>query len=398
MVTAHTAEAIRPARECASMPLADQLDELFSRAEPRLLRLARSQRIAPDAVDDVVQETLLEAWRSLEHLRDEARFAAWLDGICRNVCLRYQRKQGSLRAHETVLKSDNEETDLFATLADPASFDPTEELTRHDMLVLLDRALSYLAPESRTVVERHYLAEIPQRELAAQMGLTLSALVARLHRARGQMLHALSHELRAEAAALGLAVVAEDAAGWRETRIWCVFCGRRRMQGMFEPMPDGRINLRLRCPGCSSFEIDSLGLVDLTTARSFLPATKKIIGEIGHFFTAAMAAGGACRCWICGRPTELRVVREHGLSPQTGLLSSCGCLRLFASVPTLYGSLPAVRDFLFSADRVTIEPEAEAGYAGGDALRLGLLSPGDGRHLSVFADAETLLPRAVVVE
>ena len=365
MMIAHVLEEIRPAEESAAMPLADQLDELFSRAEPRLLRLARSQRIAPDAVDDIVQETLLEAWRSLEHLRDEARFAAWLDGICRNVCLRHQRKQGILRAHEMEWDSSGQETDLFALLADPESFDPTEELTRHDMVALLDRTLSYLAPESRTVVERHYLAEIPQRELAAQMGLTLSALVARLHRARGQMLHTLSHELRAEATALGLAVVAEDATGWRETRIWCVFCGRQRMEGMFEPMPDGRVNLRLRCPGCNSFEIDSLGLVDLTTARSFLPATKKLIGEIGQFFTAAMAAGGACHCWICGQPTELRVVREPGLPPQTGLLSTCGCLRMFASLPTLYGSLPAVRAFLFDADRVIIEPEIEARYAGG---------------------------------
>ncbi|HEV8189963.1 MAG TPA: RNA polymerase sigma factor [Ktedonobacterales bacterium] len=398
MMTAYAAGEIRPTEESAEMPLANQLDELFSRAEPRLLRLARLQRIAPDAVDDVVQETLLEAWRSLEYLRDETRFAAWLDGICRNVCLRHRRKQGILQAHETAWESAGEETDLFAALADPESFDPTAELARHDMVVLLDCALGYLAPESRTLVEQHYLAEIPQRELAERMGLTLSALVARLHRARGQILHILSHELHAEATALGLAVVAQDAARWRETRIWCVFCGRQRMEGLFEPMADGRINMRLRCPGCSSFEIDSLGLVDLATARSFLPATKKIIGEIGHFFTAAMSARGTCRCWICGRPTELRVVREDGLSPQTGLLSTCGCLRIFASVPTLYGSLPAVREFLFGAGRVTIEPEVEAGYAGGPALRFGLLSPGDGRRLAVFADAETLLPRTVVVE
>ena len=85
------------------MPLADQIEELFSRAEPRLQRLAQSQRVAPDAVDDIVQETLIEAWKSLANLRDEARFAAWLDGICRNVCLRYQRRQGVLRTREAPL-------------------------------------------------------------------------------------------------------------------------------------------------------------------------------------------------------------------------------------------------------------------------------------------------------
>src|SRR5579883_3191787 len=209
------------------MPLAEQIEERFRRAEPRLLRLARLQHIAPAAVEDVVQETLLEAWRSLAHLRDEARFDAWLDGICRNVCQRHQRKQGILQARETALDVVDAAADPFAQMADPATFDPVEELTRKDMVFLLDRALGYLSPAQRAVVEQHYLAEIPQRELAARMGLTLSALEARLHRARGQLARVLSHDLRAEAAALGLALAPEDAAGWRESRLWCIFCGRQ---------------------------------------------------------------------------------------------------------------------------------------------------------------------------
>ena len=54
----------------ASMPLASQIEALFSRAEPRLQRLARARQVAPDAIDDVIQETLLEAWKSLQQLRD----------------------------------------------------------------------------------------------------------------------------------------------------------------------------------------------------------------------------------------------------------------------------------------------------------------------------------------
>src|SRR5690348_1475545 len=116
-MTTQIYEETEAERDSANMPptpsssLISQLDELFSRAEPRLRWLARSQRVAPDAVDDVVQETLIAAWKSLEHLRDEARFAAWLDGICRNICLRYQRKQGILRVHETPLIPDESQPD-----------------------------------------------------------------------------------------------------------------------------------------------------------------------------------------------------------------------------------------------------------------------------------------------
>src|SRR5579863_533180 len=65
--------------------LAD-MEQLFTEARPRLLRLAHLNGMTPDVADDVVQETMMEAWRHVENLRDPQRFHAWLDGICRNVC------------------------------------------------------------------------------------------------------------------------------------------------------------------------------------------------------------------------------------------------------------------------------------------------------------------------
>ncbi len=393
--------------EEALMPLASQIEALFSRAEPRLQRLARARQVAPDAIDDVIQETLLEAWKSLEQLRDEARFAAWLDGICRNVCLRYQRRQGILRTRETPLYPSESEPDdestLAIQLADPDSFDPAEELGRHDMTLLLDRALGYLSPESRTAVEQHYLAEIPQRELAARMALSLSALEARLHRARGQLLHTLSHDLREDALALGLAILPADAVGWRKTQITCYLCGRVRMEGMFEPMAGGRVNMRLRCPACQTEEINTLGLVELAHARSFLPATKKTVHQIGQTILDALPSGKiVVQCWVCQRPTTLRVMRDADFTPEfsmrTWLQSSCGCITsgVFAISP--YGALPEVRDFIFGTSAIIILPEVEMTYAGQCALRFGALSPADGRHLYVYADFQTLLPLAVITE
>lgn len=393
--------------EDAPMPLASQIEALFSRAEPRLQRLARARQVAPDAIDDVIQETLLEAWKSLEQLRDETRFAAWLDGICRNVCLRHQRRQGILRTREAPFPPGESELDdesaFAARLADPDSFDPTEELSRQDMAMLLDRALGYLPLESRTAVEQHYLAEAPQRELAARMGLSLSALEARLHRARGQLLHTLSHDLREDALALGLAILPADAVGWRKTPITCYVCGHVRMVGTFEPMAGGRINMRLRCPACQTEEINTLGLVELAHARSFLPATKKAIRQFGQTVLDALPSGRiVMQCWACQRPTILRVIRSADFAPEfsmgTWLQSSCGCMSSGVFVLSPYGALPEVRDFIFGTSAVAILPEMEMTYAGQRAIRFGALSPADGRRLYVFADYQTLLPLAVITE
>src|SRR5215469_12385000 len=69
--------------------LAD-IEQVFTEARPRLLQLAHLHGMSPDIADDVVQETMMEAWRHIEHLREPQRFHAWLDGICRNICHRYK--------------------------------------------------------------------------------------------------------------------------------------------------------------------------------------------------------------------------------------------------------------------------------------------------------------------
>jgi DNA-directed RNA polymerase specialized sigma24 family protein len=48
---------------------------------------ARASRLCADPgdVDDVVQESLLQAFLGLDRLRDPDRFAAWLSGIVLNV-------------------------------------------------------------------------------------------------------------------------------------------------------------------------------------------------------------------------------------------------------------------------------------------------------------------------
>jgi DNA-directed RNA polymerase specialized sigma24 family protein len=87
----------------------------------RLVRLC--VRVTGDAAvaADLAQETLLEAWRSQQALRDPDRFSAWLSGIARNVCLRWMRRQQSplARARSLYGTLDEDATPLDEWLADP---------------------------------------------------------------------------------------------------------------------------------------------------------------------------------------------------------------------------------------------------------------------------------------
>src|SRR5689334_12642052 len=99
------------------------VEAALAAARPRLLRFARRQGVAPDAADDVVQETLMEAWRHLHRLHTPQGIDAWLTSICRHVCLRWARAQGVSAARQmslsTATQPQEAEDLLEMELADP---------------------------------------------------------------------------------------------------------------------------------------------------------------------------------------------------------------------------------------------------------------------------------------
>src|SRR5690349_17842070 len=194
----------------AADPPADLSARWITDQRLRLLRLARVHGVAPDSADDVAQETLLEAWRRCADLSSTAGRDAWLAAICRNVARRHLRASGRRARRQSPLAEP------------PAPYDEDED----GFARAWDAQLSH--PRARDAIELCYLAELPQREAALRLGLTISALEARLHRARRQLRQILAGALRADAQAFGLALDAEMGAGWRETRLHCHTCGRRR--------------------------------------------------------------------------------------------------------------------------------------------------------------------------
>ncbi|HZR38556.1 MAG TPA: RNA polymerase sigma factor [Ktedonobacteraceae bacterium] len=384
--------------------LQESLDDLLAVARPQLARFALTQGVAQDAIDDVVQETLIEAWSHLDHLRAPDRFHAWLSGICRNVCLRWKRahKITSLR-QESLSSTPLEESgaiDARLSTAFSSSFtlDPAEELDRQDLAALLDRAMTYLSDDARTALKMHYLTELPKYETAMRLGLTIKALEVRLHRARLQLRQVLRNELHDDAIQFGLASSIEMSARWRQTRIWCYACGRQRLLGMFEQLPQGRVNLRMRCPVCSSpddFDIVSTwGMVPLDNLRSFRPALKRVIQGMKPFFLEGIA-NGYQKCPLCMAIAKVRGI-EPCMLPFPFLRRLCfildcpGCGVLVSMVTSASLSYPIVQQFLAQHACQTLEPETFVEYAGHSTIRIRFVDIASSARLNVFLLSNTL--------
>ena len=71
-------------------PVASRL--LVERHQPMARARAAGLCLNPSDVDDIVQESFLQAFIALDRLRDPDRFAGWLGGIVLNVCRGLQRR------------------------------------------------------------------------------------------------------------------------------------------------------------------------------------------------------------------------------------------------------------------------------------------------------------------
>jgi len=151
----------------------EQLGRLLESFRPDLLRfafwLARDRAVA----EDVVQETMLRAWRSRTELRNSSALRPWLLTIVRreNARLHERKRLPTVDLDEAVASQD---MGLALNDAGPEIAD-------------LRRAILALPDEYREPIVLQVLGGFSTDEIAKELGLTLPAVLTRLFRARNKL-------------------------------------------------------------------------------------------------------------------------------------------------------------------------------------------------------------------
>src|SRR4026208_1881590 len=138
----------------------------------RLVRLGASITGDQASAEDLAQETLLEAWRHRDRIREPSGTDRWLSAIARNVCHRWSRRRG----RDSVLVGGLD-LDMPGRTDDGLGFAEVDEQ--------LERALARLPGATRDMVVRHYVHESSHAEIAACHGMPGEAVSMRSSRGRG---------------------------------------------------------------------------------------------------------------------------------------------------------------------------------------------------------------------
>jgi len=136
----------------------------------------------PQLADDVVQEAMLRAFRSLDSLKEEAVVKTWLLTIVRREHARvYERKRLEMRDIDELSAA---EAALIATSDDSDVEDMRQAIFR-------------LADEYREPLVLQVLMGLSTTEIASALEIKQGAVLTRLHRARKKLVEQIGAEFGA---------------------------------------------------------------------------------------------------------------------------------------------------------------------------------------------------------
>jgi RNA polymerase sigma factor (sigma-70 family) len=137
-----------------------------------------------DGVPDLVQEAMLQAYLSLENLRNPARFKSWLYGIMLNVCRSHLRDR---KVNSFSLEAIIDGLHFFPAPFSSPVLTPEKIAEERELYQIVLDAVNTLSPGDRDIILLFYYAQLSLSEIITVMNISVGSIKVRLHRARQRL-------------------------------------------------------------------------------------------------------------------------------------------------------------------------------------------------------------------
>jgi RNA polymerase sigma-70 factor (ECF subfamily) len=180
----------------------DALETIFNAYSKKLYNIA--WRILGEAADteEVIQDVFWTVFRKAKLFQGHSQFSTWLYRLTVNAALgKIRRSKKTKKDIEYVEFLPKFQKDGHHRVRPVVDWSDTldEKYANREMQELLGKALDELKPLDKSVVVLSDLDGLSDKEIAAALGLTVSAVKTRLHRARlylrGKMTVYLGHSI-----------------------------------------------------------------------------------------------------------------------------------------------------------------------------------------------------------
>lgn len=140
-----------------------------------VMKVARAYTVTSDECQDLAQEILLQAWRSLPNFEGKASPATWFYRVALHTAMNWQRKDKPRRTRQQPLL----DVQVLATEGANSS----EQAQQRDIVKQLYKAIHQL-PKADAALVLLYLDELTYREMAEVLGISETNVGVKLNRAK----------------------------------------------------------------------------------------------------------------------------------------------------------------------------------------------------------------------
>lgn len=162
----------------------EAFEALCQTLTPRLLKIAFRITQNREDAEDAVQDSLMRAYTHINNFQENCRFATWLIRIVMNSALMIRRKNRNMRQ----LSSDAPQGNFALPLELPDhSPNPEQRCVETERRRILRRAVSKLRPRMRAVIEVAQFQELPMKETAKVLDISVAAAKGRFFHARAAL-------------------------------------------------------------------------------------------------------------------------------------------------------------------------------------------------------------------
>ena len=153
---------------------------IYNRYVPRLYYFVYEYVPFNDLVENIIQETLLVLWTKKSTLADNTNLGAYLFTVAKNNCLYKLRDQ---RYKQKLFESTEvNELELKANLDALGALD-TSLITFTEIEQIIEITLRQLPPQCRTVFMLSRFEEKKNKEIAAELGISVKAVEGHISKA-----------------------------------------------------------------------------------------------------------------------------------------------------------------------------------------------------------------------
>lgn len=140
-----------------------------------VIKVARAYTLTSEECQDLVQEILLQAWRSLPKFEGRSSAATWFYRVALHTAMNWRRNDKHRRLRQQPLLEPQ-------TLASAAG-DSAQQAQQRDTVDQLYRAIHQL-PKTDAALVLLYLDELSYREMSEVLGISESNVGVKLNRAK----------------------------------------------------------------------------------------------------------------------------------------------------------------------------------------------------------------------